>query len=343
MEQNRKIFAKGAALVAITLSFGLSLCLLNRNNNQNVQVAEAAAGNYYSGISDSLTGTQLLTALNTLNTQKKKKNVSYAGMRQFAAVCDANPDGGGKIIGFYDNKLIGPSWDGGSTWNREHVWPNVRGGSSVEADAHMVRPASTSTNSDRGSKGFGTASYDPGKYVAYYRGAAARIIFYCAIANTSLKLVDDPLNYNGGNPANSMGSLSDMLKWNLEYLPSDTSFTGANDLARRTELNRNEKIQNASGGQGNRNPFIDHPEYACKIWGDTNDKTKAICKNNIGPTTDSSDTSEANNNSNNSQSDFKLEPWQLALIIGGSVLVVAAVVTVVVIVVVRKKKRAPKE
>ena len=243
----------------------------------------AGAGNYYDGISDSLTGDDLLNALHTLNSQKRTRTVGYAGFRQFAATCDADPDGSGKIIGFYDNAKIGPSWDSGSTWNREHVWPNVRDGDKVENDAHMVRPAATSTNSDRGSKGFGTDSYDPGKDVAYYRGAAARIIFYAAIADTSLKVVDYSFPYNGvqngnhGYDVGTMGSLSDMLQWNLQYLPSDTSFTGANDLARRTELSRNEKIQTASNGQGNRNPFIDHPEYACKIWGNTNAKTKQIC------------------------------------------------------------------
>ena len=224
-----------------------------------------------------------MNALHTLNSQKRTKTVGYAGFKTFAATCDADPDGSGKIIGFYDNQLIGPGWDSGNTWNREHVWPNVRNGDLVENDAHMVRPAATSTNSDRGSRGFGTQSYDPGQYVAYYRGAAARIIFYAAIAETSLQVVDYPFNYNGvgnnnnGYPIGSMGSLSDMLRWNLEYLPSDTSFTGANDLARRTEIQRNERIQNASGGQGNRNPFIDHPEYACKIWGNTNAKTQQIC------------------------------------------------------------------
>lgn len=232
---------------------------------------------YYASISDSLTGTDLLNALNSLNNSKRKRKVGYDGMKTFAAKCDADPNGSGKIIGFYDNAKIGPSWDSAKTWNREHVWPNCRGGSLVEADAHMPRPASVSTNSDRGSKGFGTGSYDPGKSVAYYRGVSARIIFYCAIADKSLKLIEDPINYDGGQPDDSMGCLSDMLKWNLQYLPSNTSFTGGDDLARRVELQRNEVIEKDSSGQGNRNPFIDHPEYACRIWGNTNSTTRSIC------------------------------------------------------------------
>lgn len=236
-------------------------------------------GGYYNSISSSLTGNSLISALHSLNSSKRKKTVGYDGMKTFSAICDVDPDGSGKIIGFYDNTKIGPSWDGGSTWNREHVWPNCRGGNKVEGDAHMTRPASTKTNSDRGSKGFGTESYDPGKSVAYYRGVASRIIFYAAIADTALTLIEDPLNYDGvkNGLSDKMGCLSDMLMWNLQYLPSSTTFTGENDLARRTELNRNEVIQNHTNGQGNRNPFIDHPEYACKIWGTTNSKTRSIC------------------------------------------------------------------
>ena len=267
----------------LTLSIGLGFSFAFSKHNKPVVAEAETVESYYSTITDSMTGDTLLTALNTLNNKKRSRTVGYAGMRTFSAISDVDPDGSGKIIGFYDNKKVGPNWDGGSTWNREHVWPNVRGGSNVEGDAHMTRPASTQTNSDRGSKGFGKESYDPGQYVAYYRGVASRIIFYAAIADTSLKIVDFPFNYNGvqngnsGYPEETMGCLSDMLEWNLAYQPTDTSFTGDNDLARRTEINRNNVIQTNSSGQGNRNPFIDHPEYACKIWGDTNSETKSIC------------------------------------------------------------------
>ena len=234
---------------------------------------------YYSGIAKSLRGTELLNALNQLNNSKRKKTIGYKDLRYKFSIFDANPDGGGKIVGFYDNTLVGPSWDGGSTWNREHVWPNIRGGSKVEDDAHMVRPASTSTNSDRGSKGYSTKSYDPGKIIPYYRGAASRIILYCAIADPTLKLIEDPLNYDGIRDGlnNRMGCLSEMLAWCMTYHPASASFTGDDDLARRTELSRNNLIETHKDGQGNRNPFIDHPEFGCKIWGNENDATKKAC------------------------------------------------------------------
>ena len=243
--------------------------------NAVVSVSQSEIDDYYSSISSKLTGNELLKALRALNSSKRKSTVGYNGFRQFAAKCDINPDDHKKIVGFYNNAALGPSWDSGKTWNREHMWPKSRNGSAVEADAHMVRPASTAINSERGNKFFGldSGTYDPGQYVANYRGISARIIFYCAIADGGLSLVDkvDDDSSNG-----TMGKLSTLLKWNLDYAP------GSSTLELRTEQNRNNVIQKDTAGQGNRNPFIDHPEYACKIWGNTNDATKAICQGHMG-------------------------------------------------------------
>ena len=58
-----------------------------------------------------------------------------------------------------------------------------------------------------------------------------------------------------------MGNISALIKWNLLYDVTDT------------ELRRNDAVEKI---QGNRNPFIDHPEYASYIWGDFNEKTQSI-------------------------------------------------------------------
>lgn len=276
MKNLKKIIIGASLITALSVHAFTGAALFNyQQNNQNEIVVEAAGpGNYYDSITDSMSGTTLLNALHTLNTQKTKKLVTYNGFRQFAAKSDKHPDSGNnKIVGFYNNSLVGPSWDSGSTWNREHMWPKSRNGAYVEDDAHMVRPTATSINSERGNMffGFEGETYDPGQYVAEYRGIAARIIFYCAIADTSLKLVDLK---NDDSSNGSMGKLSTLLAWNLQYAP-DTSSTAS--LALRVEQRRNDIIQNDSDGQGNRNPFIDHPEYACKIWGNTNDATRAAC------------------------------------------------------------------
>lgn len=230
---------------------------------------DEAVKQYYSSISSSLSGTALRSALNTLNNNKIGSKPGYNGLKSLYSKIDADPTGSGKILGFYDNKLIGPGWDGGKTWNREHVWPDSLGGNKVEGDAYMPRPTAVSANSSRGNKYYAeVGAFDPGYAIKNYRGIAARIIFYCAIADTSLNIID---NLSGKG---SMGKLSDLLKWNLEYLPSYDS-SAAPEL--RCEYLKQTKIPQYSN-QKNRNPFVDHPEYACKIWGTTNSSTQSICQ-----------------------------------------------------------------
>ena len=273
-----------ASALAVTIGTTFALSSFQQKDEPVIQTL-AGEGNYYSGISDDLTGTDLLNALHTLNSNKRKKTIGYDGLKTTLKLTErAASTPSDKMVGFYDNALVSASWDNQATWNREHIWPNSRGGGSknkgglsspyVDADIHMTRPASVSINSARGNLMFGTiagTTYDPGQYVAEYRGVAARIIFYCAIADTRLSLTE---NESDASSNSTMGKLSDLLRWNLQYAP--TTDTNAN-LALQVEQNRNEVIYSNSSLQGNRNPFIDHPEYACKIWGNTNESTRRIC------------------------------------------------------------------
>ena len=171
------------------------------------------------------------------------------------------------------------------TINREHVWPESRfkiyGTTKMGnnenpgpgTDLYNVRPCWGDLNGYRSNYFFGehanTADvdrvFDPvhdaelGK--AEFRGEIARILFYDATRYEKLTLIDE---YSGGtgNDSHEMGKLSDLLKWHLE-----------NPVNGR-EKHRNDVIQEI---QGNRNPYVDHPEYACKIWGNYNDATKSIC------------------------------------------------------------------
>ena len=223
---------------------------------------------YYESINaDSKT---LLKDLRALNKAKLKKTVGYGALPTVYKSTDVDPKTK-KIVGFYDNHLLGPSWDSGKTWNREHVWPKSLGGDNVEADAHMARPAWVDSNSDRGNKAYAEYNaYDPADLgIENYRGISARIIFYCVVAHASLSLVDST---NCSTGSNKMGKLSDLLKWNIQYPPT-RSENAALELV--IEQQRNNVIE--SKYQGNRNPFIDHPEYACKIWGNTNAATRKAC------------------------------------------------------------------
>ena len=233
-------------------------------------------GDYYKSISNDLTGSKLTDALNSLNSSEKKRNFSYADLKTYLQYCEQDWTGEanqkGKMFGFYNNAYVSGPWDNQATWNREHVWPKSRGGSNVEGDLFMTRPASVKINSERGNLFFASSgAYDPGLYEEHYRGVAARIIMYCTIASKSLTLIDE-LEDDADNK--TMGRLSDLLRWNLEYLPSRSKDA---HLTLRIEANRNKEVYSNPELQGNRNPFVDHPEYACKIWGSYNSATKQIC------------------------------------------------------------------
>ena len=235
--------------------------------NGSVTEIDDDYGNYYSSITTQ-TGSDLQTALNNLNNDHRT-TISYANMRYKFQYVDLDWTNTTNMYGFYDNTVLSKTWDSGATWNREHVWPQSLGGDQVENDMHMVRPASVSTNSGRGNDYYASSVFDPGTYDANYRGIAARIIFYCAIADTDLSIIDAN---SGGD--NQMGKLSDLLQWNLNYLPDRKSSA---PLSLRVEQYRNKILYSGNDLQGNRNPFIDHPEYACKIWGNTNSTTRQIC------------------------------------------------------------------
>ena len=91
---------------------------------------------------------------------------------------------GGAISAFYSGKAVGPAWDGGQTWNREHTWPNSKGmNGDDENDIMMLRPASSSVNSSRGNKAYGQSSgyYNPNQAsngALDLRGDVARIFLY---------------------------------------------------------------------------------------------------------------------------------------------------------------------
>jgi len=236
-------------------------------------------GDYYNTIDANQSGNTLLNSLRLLNAEMKTSEVGYNRMGTSAggqfkwtdfdpATVKFDSNGhpyGDKIVSFYSGTVMT------GIFNREHVWPNTHGGNLVENDIHMVRPTVPSENGSRGhsyyvegmcsdsNKGWDPAMESFGK--EDYRGDCARIILYCMVASNQLT-IEDSSSASSQTSNNKMGVLSDLLSWNLRY-----------------PVQSREQIRNNGGEylQGNRNPFIDHPEYACKIWRGTNSKTAAIC------------------------------------------------------------------
>ena len=156
----------------------------------------------------------------------------------------------GSISSFYTGIGIGPDWDGGATWNREHTWPNSKGlNGSDENDIMMLRPTSKSENSARGNKAYGESSsyFNPdsdsnGKY--HLRGDVARTMLYVYVrwGNTNLWGTDGVIE-----------NKEILLKWMKED-PVDT-----------WELGRNDSVESITG---TRNVFVDYPELVFVLFGE---------------------------------------------------------------------------
>ncbi len=220
---------------------------------------------YYEG-ADGLEGQALVTFLRNLITQGYT-GITYGDARYFLGFADRDTSVTGMVRLIYDGRLVSPTWDGGITWNREHVWPQSRMGVNVNnssinigSDLHNLRACTPSVNSSRGNKNFDwvttATSYYPGDQD---RGDVARILFYMVIRYPQLSLVS-------GNPTDNtlqIGNLDALLQFHL-LDPVDDFERQRNDLIYYgyfdTTVNRFLR-------QNNRNPFIDHPEFVEKIWG----------------------------------------------------------------------------
>ena len=190
--------------------------------------------------------------------------VSYGDVRYILDEADRDPNNPSNVLTIYDRQSVSGVWDG-TTWNREHVWPNSRLGVSsvtntqknIASDLHNLRAAIVSTNSSRSNKWYDTlttsSTYYPGNDD---KGDVARILFYMVVMYPNLDLVniitqtmDDGMYVEAGT---YMAIMSLLLQWHMD------------DPVDNFERNRNDVIYHY---QNNRNPFIDRPEYVASIWG----------------------------------------------------------------------------
>ena len=156
-------------------------------------------------------------------------------------------------------------WNG---WNREHVWPQSLGGGNTKgggADLHHVRPSDAGVNSSRGNKKYGNSNNGTAKYgtnpaknclgghynSTYFepldnvKGDVARICLYVYVRWGS--------DWGATSITKVFQSVDVLLEW-MELDPVDT-----------WEMGRNEVIEDI---QGNRNVFIDYPEFAWLLFGE---------------------------------------------------------------------------
>lgn len=191
-----------------------------------------------------------------------------------------DPEDSSRLILFYSQA----SWDkskqdrgSGSEdfWNREHLWPRSYGvsDSSVSnTDLFNLVPANKAVNTDRSNQYFDVTNPADGNYqnpanplapdcsedsnswepADGQKGWVARAMFYMATRYTNLQLVDSPPSSPPSTSRSNMAQLSVLLDWNRRFLPSDR------------ERDVNQRIYDDY--QGNRNPFIDFPEFADAVF-----------------------------------------------------------------------------
>lgn len=203
----------------------------------------------------SVPSSDLYEELQDLMVSNHTHQTSYDETRDLYMYTDCQ-NGGGKISAFYSGQDVGPAWDSGSTWNREHVWPKSKTTAGekdpVNSDLMSLRPAVSSINSSRGNKAYGQSSgyYDPnseadGKYDL--RGDAARIILY-----SYTRWGDYTSSYMWGS-SGVIESKDVLLEW-IYVDPVDT-----------WELSRNDVVESITG---TRNVFVDYPELAYLLFGE---------------------------------------------------------------------------
>ena len=240
---------------------------------------------YYDDIDLSLYGMALKNELATKITNTHTNNLSYNQVREAIKIVDLVPGQGTNVYLVYgfasqvcpasssndnDHRRRNKSAFGGSSsceWNREHSYPKSLGTpnlgtSGPGADAHMLRACDVQRNGERSSKKFKAGSGNSHTVDSDYwypgdewKGDMARMMMYMYLRYGDRCL---PINVGvGATVANDANMIDLFLQWNAEDPVSDY------------EKYRNNYLENVSNtyGQGNRNPFIDNPFLATRIWG----------------------------------------------------------------------------
>lgn len=209
---------------------------------------------------------------------------------------DQDPLDATRVLDIYKNASYPKAGAGNTNYNREHTWPKSLGfpndGSTnyPYTDTHMLMVSDINHNSARGNLPFnncaagseafatlayygqggaGQNNYRCGSYWQVWdklKGNVARALFYMdiryeggthgvtGVAEPNLILTDNAslITASNGNASVAyMGLLSVLLQWH------------AADPVDDRERMRNETVFNY---QGNRNPFVDHPEWVACLF-----------------------------------------------------------------------------
>ena len=236
---------------------------------------------YYSKAKN-ITGDSLKLSLH--NIIKGHKEIPYRELWDILKKTDIDTLNRSNVIGIYSGFSIDADSMHvvGNGWNREHVWAKSRGNFGTKkgagTDVHHIRVADASTNNNRSNRSFDECAtpyidkkgiysgetpsfkckawaWEPRDKV---KGDVARMLFYMAVryegedGEPDLELVDSVMARE--DTSSLHGKLSVLLQWHNE------------DPVDNYERYRNHIVYQY---QCNRNPFIDHPEFVERIWGNS--------------------------------------------------------------------------
>ena len=228
-----------------------------------------SASSYYTGQYtyanlSSQTTAQLFNSLRKLMRDTHNRLSSYNDCKNMADQTDCENEDGRVLLIYTSYSATMSQWNG---WNREHVWPQSKGGGNTSgggADLHHIRPSDAVVNSTRGNKSYGYANggsavkgsnpatgclggYSSSSYfepLDNVKGDIARIVLYVYVRWGS--------DWGADSVTEVFQSVDVLLEW-CALDPVDT-----------WEMGRNEVVE---AYQGNRNVFIDYPELAWLIFG----------------------------------------------------------------------------
>ncbi len=275
---------------------------------------------YYSDASDK-TGYELKTALYSIISSHTTKSYSSIWTFIISNDLDTYYENDGTILDIYSENPDGDdpynftkstdqcgsqNGDEGYCYNREHSFPKSWFGASspMVTDVHHIYPTDYKVNSVRGNYPFGvvgTATYtsDNGSKLGTadestgysgtvfepideFKGDLARSYFYMA---TCYENVVSNWESNTTESDAVLDGSSDKVfeDWILNIL---LDWNEADPVSQK-EIDRNDAIYSF---QGNRNPYVDHPEYIDSIWGSSSSDT-----------TSTSDTTKTNTDTDNEE------------------------------------------
>ena len=290
MEKNNRLFKILTLFCAFAMGASITFTALQNKNPTRVEAAQHTdnfatytySGNYYSGINFNsgygLDG-QLRKSITTLIYPEGWYTYGNSGEDHLSTQCqyaDEDPTNSANMIYLYTRDSV--KKNAASSWNREHVWPQSLsngcwGKSNAGTDLLHIRPTYSNTNSSRSNDKFcdvnkatprtyngmtfGYGSGEKFEPLDAVKGDVARIIMYVWTAYKN--------HYSNLPPiTNVFESYDTLLKWHAQDRP---------DVL---EGNRNNYVETSK--QKNRNPFVDHPELAWKIFGDSaGSSAKSIC------------------------------------------------------------------